>query len=62
MPSPFDRDAAADAIVRFLKALGKEPEGALANTPELVAEAWCRDLLEGEGVDAEALLAAEAID
>lgn len=62
MPSSFDRDAAAEAIVLFLKALGKEPEGPLAQTPELVAEAWCRDLLEGEGVDATAILEAEAID
>lgn len=58
----FDREAAAQAVVAFLRALGKEPEGPLAQTPELVAEAWCGDLLEGEGIDARAVLEAEAID
>ena len=56
-----DEAAAARAIEAFLRALGKEPTGELANTPELVARAWCRELLEGEGQDPEAILRAEAI-
>ena len=58
----FDRDAAAEAVRLFLKALGKKAEGPLAQTPELVAEAWCHELLEGEGADAAAALGAEAIE
>jgi GTP cyclohydrolase I len=57
-----DEAAAARAIEAFLRALGKEPEGELASTPVLVARAWCRELLEGEGQDPEAILRLEAID
>jgi len=46
-----DRDAAAAAIESFLRAIGHEPTGELANTPALVAQAWCEDLLSGQGTD-----------
>lgn len=52
----MDQEAAASAIVAFLKALGKAPEGELAATPALVAEAWCNDLLAGSGEDPAAVL------
>jgi GTP cyclohydrolase I len=51
-----DRDAAARAIEAFLRALGHEPVGELAETGERVAEAWASDLLQGASVDAGALL------
>jgi GTP cyclohydrolase IA len=51
-----DRKAAARAIEDFLRALGHEPVGELAGTGELVADAWADDLLEGEAIDAAALL------
>ena len=51
-----DREAAARAIEEFLRALGHEPVGQLAETPQLVAAAWCDELLDGYAVDpAEAL-------
>lgn len=34
-----------------MRALGHEASGELARTPELVAQAWCEDLLEGYGID-----------
>ncbi len=52
----MDRDAVRQAVADFLKALGHATEGELAHTPELVAEAWCNDLLEGEASDPVALL------
>lgn len=52
----MDRAQAAHAIRDFLRALGHEPEGELAATPERVADAWADDLLEGQASDAEAIL------
>lgn len=52
----IDRRAAARAIDDFLRALGYEPKGELAGTGERVADAWADDLLEGEAIDAAALL------
>jgi GTP cyclohydrolase IA len=52
-----DRTAARRAIEDFLRALGHEPAGELAGTPELVASAWCDDLLAGEAQDPAAVLA-----
>lgn len=52
----IDREAAARAIEDFLRALGHEPEGELAGTGERVADAWADDLLEGEAIDAAAVL------
>lgn len=46
-----DQQAAARAIVAFLNALGHEPTGDLEQTPALVAQAFCEDLLAGYGVD-----------
>jgi GTP cyclohydrolase I len=51
-----DRKAAARAIEDFLHALGREIEGDLAGTGERVADAWADDLLEGESIDAAAVL------
>jgi GTP cyclohydrolase I len=50
MPTP-DRTAAAQAIAAFLRALGHEPVGDLAETPALVAQAWCEELLAGYRID-----------
>ncbi len=57
----MDEQAAARAIEDFLRALGKKPTGDLARTGELVAQAWARELLEGEGQDPLAILRDEAI-
>lgn len=51
-----DRRAAARAIEDFLRALGREIEGDLEGTGERVADAWADDLLEGEAIDAAAVL------
>ena len=51
-----DREAAARAIEDFLRALGHEPVGELGGTGERVADAWADDLLEGEPIDAAAIL------
>jgi GTP cyclohydrolase IA len=51
-----DRQAAARAIEDFLRALGHAPEGELEGTGERVADAWADDLLEGESIDAGAVL------
>ncbi|MFT3773392.1 MAG: GTP cyclohydrolase I [Minicystis sp.] len=51
-----DRKAAAQAIEDFLRALGHEPTGDLEGTGERVADAWADDLLEGEAIDAAAIL------
>jgi GTP cyclohydrolase I len=61
VPDPIDKDAVAAAVEAFLAALGKEATGALAQTPELVAQAWCEELLDGEGIDVTALLKRESI-
>ncbi len=58
----IDRRAAARAIDDFLRALGHEPEGELAGTGERVADAWADDLLEGEAIDAAAVLREGALD
>lgn len=58
----IDRRAAAQAIEDFLRALGHAPEGELAGTGERVADAWADDLLEGEAIDAAALLREGALD
>lgn len=58
----IDRRAAAQAIEDFLRALGHAPEGELAGTGERVADAWADDLLDGEPVDAAALLREGALD
>ncbi len=52
----MDRTAARRAIEAFLRALGHQAEGELAETPDLVASAWCDDLLSGEREDPVALL------
>lgn len=52
----IDREAAARAIEDFLRALGKEPIGDLEGTGERVADAWADDLLEGDAIDAAAVL------
>lgn len=52
----IDRTAAARAIEDFLRALGHEPKGELAGTGERVADAWADDLLEGQSIDAAAVL------
>jgi GTP cyclohydrolase I len=54
----MDRDAAARGIEAFLRALGHDPlrEPELAETGERVARAYAEDLLEGYGVDVDALL------
>src|SRR5580704_10495855 len=57
-----DRRAAAQAIEDFLRALGHEPEGDLEGTGERVADAWADDLLEGESIDAAAVLREGSID
>ena len=57
-----DRRAAARAIEDFLRALGHVPEGDLEGTGERVADAWADDLLEGESIDAGAVLREGAID
>lgn len=51
-----DRRRAAQAIEEFLRALGHEIEGDLKGTGERVADAWSDDLLEGEAIDAAAVL------
>jgi GTP cyclohydrolase I len=58
----IDRRAAARAIEDFLRALGHSLEGELAGTGERVADAWADDLLEGEAIDAAALLREGALD
>src|SRR5262247_2338661 len=58
----MDRKAAARAIEDFLRALGHEPEGDLEGTGERVADAWADDLLEGESIDAAAVLREGALD
>jgi GTP cyclohydrolase I len=60
----MNRQAAQEAIEAFLRALGHEPSGPLADTGRLVAAAWCDELLDGYTVDAAATLreASLAID
>jgi GTP cyclohydrolase IA len=58
MSTAIDREAAADAIEEFLRALGRDPtrEPELTATAERVADAWVDELLGGYGVDVDALL------
>lgn len=58
----MDRQAAARAIEDFLRALGHEPVGDLEGTGERVADAWADDLLEGEAIDAAAVLREGSIE
>ncbi len=60
-PTPPDRAAAARAIDDFLRALGHEPAGELAETGRMVADAWCDDLLTGYAEDPLAALADGAL-
>jgi GTP cyclohydrolase I len=55
----MDRQAAAQAIEAFLRALGRDParEPELAGTGARVAQAWADELLSGYGVDVDRLLA-----
>ncbi len=55
----MDTDAAALAIDAFLRALGRDPhrDPDLAGTGLRVARAYADDLLEGYGIDVDALLA-----
>jgi len=52
----MDREGAARAIEDFLRALGHEPEGELADTGKRVADAWFDELLSGHQLDAGAIL------
>jgi GTP cyclohydrolase I len=57
-----NRADAARAVEQFLLALGHSPTGELAHTGELVAEAWCSELLSGQGLDPGAILREGAIE
>ncbi len=59
---PVDKAEAAEAIARFLVALGLDPgsDPELAGTPARVAEAWANDLVDGYDVDVAALLERES--
>jgi GTP cyclohydrolase I len=59
---PVDRKRAEQAIATFLAALGHDPAATpeLSRTPELVTEAFERELLSGYAVDVPALLATES--
>ncbi len=57
-----NRERAARAIEDFLRALGHEPKGDLAETGRRVADAWIDELLAGESVDARRLLEEGSID
>lgn len=46
-----NKQAAAEAIDAFLRALGHEPIGELAGTGARVAQAWAEDLLDGYAID-----------
>ncbi|KYG08309.1 GTP cyclohydrolase [Sorangium cellulosum] len=58
----IDRQRAARAIEEFLRALGRDVEGELAGTGERVADAWADDLIEGEAIDAAAVLREGAME
>ena len=59
----MDREAAARAIEAFLRALDRDParEPDLKDTGQRVARAWADELLEGYGVDVDAMLAENLI-
>ncbi|MBW2523637.1 MAG: GTP cyclohydrolase I [Deltaproteobacteria bacterium] len=60
--SPPDERAAEQAIEQFLRALGHEASGDMADTPRLVAQSWSRDLLDGYAVDPGEELRQGAVD
>jgi len=49
-------------VEEFLRALGHEPEGPLADTGKLVADAWADELLSGDQLDAAAILGQSSFD
>lgn len=53
----MDREAAKEAIAAFLRAIDRPPVGELAQTPELVARAWCDEILSGYADDPSAIIA-----
>lgn len=57
-----DLERAAKAVDDFLRALGYEPTGDLAETGKRVAEAWLGDLVAGEPIDAAAILREGSIE
>lgn len=61
---PTDRQAAANAIEAFLRALGRDPskEPDLAGTGARVADAYLDELCDGYAVDVAALLSANVVD
>lgn len=59
---PIDRPRAARAIEEFLRALGYQPEGDLAETGQRVADAWIDDLVAGENQDGAAILREGSIE
>ncbi len=62
MIGDVDPQQAAKAIEAFLTALGLEPSGELAQTGQLVARAWCEELLSGYQQDPVAILEDGALD
>ena len=57
----MDLEAAQRAIAQFLDALGHPAEGERAQTPELVVQAWSRELLSGYARDPAQILREAAI-
>ncbi len=59
----MDREAAAQAIEAFLRALGRDPahEPELIGTGARVAQAWADELLAGYRVDVDALLSSNVL-
>jgi GTP cyclohydrolase I len=59
---PVHREEAKQAIVAFLRALGRDPltDPELVGTADRVTEAWATDLVDGYDVDIAAMLAAES--
>ena len=62
MTMAVDRARAEQAVLEFLRAIGRDPErdAELSGTPARVAEAWAADLVDGYDVDVAALLAGES--
>lgn len=56
------RQAAADAVEAFLRALGYEISGELVGTGRRVADAWLDELVSGEGSDPAAILREGSLD
>ena len=58
-----DVEKMKEAVAAFLKAAGQDPaqNPLLAQTPQLVAEAWASEFLDGCGKDPRALLARELL-